>query len=127
MARQINDSKPHHVINQVKNAAKKLINPKILCLGLTYKADVEDLRESPSLDIALELSKIFPDNLMVSDPILSKSQKSDLQKKMKLVDFEMGLKNADIIVLLTDHSVFKTISHNDIMQKIVIDTRGMWL
>lgn len=126
-ARQINDSKPHHVINQVKNAAKKLINPNILCLGLTYKADVEDLRESPSLDIALELSKIFPDNLMVSDPILSKNQKVDLQKKMRLVDFEMGLKNADIIVLLTDHSVFKTISHNDIMQKIVIDTRGMWL
>ncbi|MEM6602625.1 MAG: UDP-N-acetyl-D-mannosamine dehydrogenase [Pseudomonadota bacterium] len=125
-ARYVNDSKPQHVIDQTVAAAKKLVDPYILCLGLSYKADVEDLRESPSLDIVRILAKFFPDQLAAADPLLSQTQKEELSRDIKIVDFEGGLKKANIIVLLTDHTVFKTITHNDIMQKIVIDTRGMW-
>lgn len=48
-AREVNDSKPHYVIDKVKSAAAKFKNPKIACLGLAFKADIDDLRESPSV------------------------------------------------------------------------------
>lgn len=125
-AREVNDSKPHHIIKQIKKSASKMVEPTILCLGVTYKADVEDLRESPSLDIINELTKDTSYKVIISDPVLSKEQKKKLSEKFTIVDFELAIKKADIIVMLTDHSAFKLISHNDIMQKIVIDSRGVW-
>ena len=125
-AREINDGKPDFVIQSVRKAAEKIRDPNILCLGLTYKADVDDIRESPSLYIAEQLAEEFGKNLFVSDPLLSKKQRNELSEQFQMLDFESGLKDADIIILLTDHTVFKTIHHNDLMQKIVIDTRGLW-
>jgi UDP-N-acetyl-D-mannosaminuronic acid dehydrogenase len=57
-ARDVNDYKPHHVIEKVKAAASKVQNPKIACLGLTFKADIDDLRESPSVEIVQQLKEL---------------------------------------------------------------------
>ena len=80
-AREVNNSKPDFIIDNILKVEKKLKNPKILCLGLSYKADVEDLRESPSLYIAEKLNDIFDKRLFVSDPLLTKRQKQKLSQK----------------------------------------------
>ena len=54
-AREVNDRKPHYVVEHVAELAREFAAPKIGCLGVTYKADVDDLRESPSLEIVREL------------------------------------------------------------------------
>lgn len=126
-AREVNDSKPLHVVDKVVSVAERIKNPVIQCLGLTYKADVDDIRESPSIEIVQHLINKNCGEILVSDPLLN-ALPSDLPSdKVTFIDFEAGIKKADIIVLLTDHSVFKTVDRLQIMQKCVIDTRGMWL
>lgn len=58
-AREINDSKPHYVIDKVKAAADQFKRPAIACLGLAFKADIADLRESPALEVVIDTRGIF--------------------------------------------------------------------
>ncbi|MFT6084696.1 MAG: UDP-N-acetyl-D-mannosaminuronic acid dehydrogenase, partial [Alphaproteobacteria bacterium] len=125
-AREVNDAKPHHIVEKIIKTASRIKNPVIQCLGLTYKADVDDIRESPSLEIVKSLIDKKVGNLLVSDPLLTTLPKMLEAENVTFIDFEAGIKKADIIVLLTDHSVFKNVDRMQIMQKIVIDTRGLW-
>jgi UDP-N-acetyl-D-mannosaminuronic acid dehydrogenase len=126
-AREVNDSKPHHIVKKILQTASRIKNPVIHCLGLTYKADVDDVRESPSIEIVQHLIENKCCDLLVSDPLLHELPDILKHDNVSFVDFEAGIKKADIIVLLTDHSVFKNIDRMQIMQKIVIDTRGLWV
>ncbi len=54
-AREVNNAKPDYIVARIKDLARQFATPKIGCLGLTYKADVDDLRESPSLEITRQL------------------------------------------------------------------------
>lgn len=126
-AREVNDNKPHHIVDKIIQTAARIKNPVIHCLGLTYKADVDDVRESPSVEIVQHLIHHKCGDLIVSDPLLQELPDSLKGENITFVDFEAGIKKADIIVLLTDHSIFKHIDRMQIMQKIVIDTRGLWL
>ncbi len=69
-ARKVNQTKPHHVVERVVRLASALAKPVIGCLGLTYKADVDDLRESPSVDVVRELKQRNIGDVMVCDPLL---------------------------------------------------------
>jgi UDP-N-acetyl-D-mannosaminuronic acid dehydrogenase len=129
-AREVNDDKPleviarvqHHVTLWQKNNAGKI--PKILVLGLTYKPDVDDLRESPALFIAQQLAKLPNYQIMVSEPMVS----SDLvaQKvSAEIVGCKEGIAHADIIVCLVGHTLFKQELANVAAHKIIIDCCGL--
>lgn len=124
-AREVNDSKPHHVIDQIKERADRFRNPIIACLGLAFKADVDDLRESPSLHIAEKLAEIYGNDLIVCEPHIEQLPKS-LAGKAKLEPAEDAIKRADIVVLLVDHKPFKKLPKRILDQRVVIDTRGCW-
>lgn len=121
-AREVNDSKPHYVVERVMQLASQLASPMIGCLGLTYKADVDDLRESPSLEIVQSLiaSGKFP--VMACDPHVS----AERFKEFELHPLEQVLDRANVLVLLTDHRQFKKIPRRILQEKIVVDTRGVW-
>ena len=118
-ARVVNDSKPEWVIAKVKAAADKLKKPVIGCLGLAFKADVDDLRESPSLDIVHKLKQERIGELLVAEPNLVKHPDFDL------LPYEEVVAKSDIILLLVDHKPFRKLKAADLKEKILIDTRGI--
>ncbi|PJI50995.1 MAG: UDP-N-acetyl-D-mannosamine dehydrogenase [Pseudomonas sp.] len=124
-AREVNDKKPEWVIEKVKEAASQLGSPKIACFGLAFKANIDDLRESPALGIAKKLSEIFPGALMAVEPNIKSLPKS-LESKISLVDVDTALNIAEIVILLVDHDEFKTIRKDKLESLSIIDTKGFW-
>jgi UDP-N-acetyl-D-mannosaminuronic acid dehydrogenase len=121
-ARHVNDHKPHVVVQQVVAAAAKLSKPVIGCLGLAYKPDVDDLRESPSLEVVRELRQRNLGEILVCEPFIS----ADRFAEWPLTALEEILERANILVLLTDHAVFNAVRPEQLTGKIVIDPRGTW-
>ena len=122
-ARMVNDEKPQWVIRKVKEKAERFKKPVIGCLGLSYKADIDDLRESPALDITKIIIEEEVGDVIACEPNLPGSQWQDI----KLKPLEEVLKESDIILLLVDHREFKRIDRSRLQEKIVIDTRGVFL
>jgi UDP-N-acetyl-D-mannosaminuronic acid dehydrogenase len=118
-ARLVNDNKPSWVVERVSSLASKFKNPVIACFGLTYKADVDDLRESPACDIVSRLREKNIGTVIACDPFVKKMDGIDL---VKLDD---ALKAADIVLILVDHKPFRKISAASLKEKIVVDTRGI--
>ena len=125
-ARQINDSKPDFVLRRVKDAAAKLKAPKIACLGLAFKADVDDLRTSPALSITKQLAMDTDHPILAVEPYIDVIDPELGGLGVELVSLDVALKTADILVLLVDHRPFKKIDSARLMDKIVFDTRGIW-
>ena len=129
-AREVNDSKPRWVLEKVDAAVAdwKKDNPakvpSVACFGLAFKPNIDDLRESPALDIARQLAGRTDIRLLVVEPHIDSipARLGDAQ----LVEVAEALETADICVLLVDHAVFKSGKKPDADRQRVIDTRGLW-
>ena len=120
-AREVNGSKPDWVVDRVAAAAaKRGKNVSIACLGLAYKADISDLRESPSVEIVHKLVKRGIGRVLVCEPYLPQ------HPEFQLVTLEEAVRQADIIVVLVDHSPFRALKQMDLSGKELIDTPGMF-
>ncbi|MDM7942603.1 MAG: UDP-N-acetyl-D-mannosamine dehydrogenase [Hydrogenophaga sp.] len=119
-AREVNDAKPHWVIEKVRAKAERFKDPVIGCLGLTFKANIDDLRESPSMDIVKLLLKSGIGTVMACDPNVARDKAPFPLHELKDV-----LKRADILLLLVDHHEFTDIDPQVIKDKVVIDTKGV--
>ncbi|MCL2925250.1 MAG: nucleotide sugar dehydrogenase, partial [Trichodesmium sp. MAG_R04] len=123
MAREVNDSKPDFVVAKVKEAAAKFKEPKIACLGLSYKADIDDLRESPAVKVVEKLLKANLGEILIVEPYIKSLPKSFRQwQKLDLFSLETAINEADILVFLVNHKTFKDIASDFLRKKIVIDT-----
>jgi len=120
-ARQVNDSKPLWVVNKVKSKAARFKDPVIGCLGLAFKADVDDMRESPALDITRQLIASEVGRVMACEP-----NSNSGFSEFPLYTLDQVLDEADILVVLVDHEEFKEIDKEELKEKVVIDTRGVW-
>ncbi len=126
-AREVNDSKPLYVVDRIKAAAAGLEKPAIACLGLSYKANIDDLRESPAIKIVRELARQKLGYILVVEPYISSLPPSlDNLDNVQLFDLEVGIDKADIVVLLVNHRDFLNIDRKILQDKKVIDTRGVW-
>ena len=125
-AREINDSKPHYVIDKVKQAADQFKKPVIACLGLAFKADIDDLRESPALDIAMALLESNVGEILLVEPNIKQLPNKHAQHSARLTPLPQALEQANILVVLVDHKQFKTLHPADVATKVVIDTRGIF-
>ena len=131
-ARIVNDAKPQWVIDKVKlaiidflksNPSKTLADVRITCFGLAFKANIDDLRESPALAIAKQISAFHTSIVNFVEPNIK-----DLPKEIKnarLEQLEGVFDKTDIAVLLVDHDVFKLVSPHP-SDIICIDTKGIW-
>lgn len=119
-AREINDGMPSVVFKKIKAKADKFKSPTIGCLGLSYKNDIDDIRESPSIKIINMLLEEKIGKILVCEP-----NKKEL-KDFTLTPLEDVIEQSDILVLLTNHSEFYNIDHEILKEKVLIDTRGVW-
>lgn len=128
-ARLVNDSKPNFVLDKIDQAVNSLGGKKfdisIACLGLAFKPDIGDLRESPAINIAKQLCLMSFKEVFLVEPNIIKLPKG-FKAGTKLTVLEEALEEAEIIVLLVDHRQFKTMDLNLLSGKQVIDTRGIW-
>lgn len=120
-AREVNDHKPEWVLERVRTRAARFRDPVIGCLGLTYKANVDDLRESPALAIVRALRAEQLGRIMVCEPNVG-AQFSEFP----LHSLEEVVASSDILVLLVDHDAFRRIDPDRLRNREVVDTRGIW-
>lgn len=127
-AREVNDHKPSHVASQVVSKTHRFKDPKVACLGLAYKANVDDMRESPAIDIVLRIASALPDvTIMVAEPFVSQLPSMVAHRaNVQLRTAVEAIEEADIVVLLVDHDHFKSLSRSRLSGKVVYDTRGLW-
>jgi UDP-N-acetyl-D-mannosaminuronic acid dehydrogenase len=133
MARKVNDSKPEWVIEKVKvavsaflkcNPARSINDLRISCFGLSFKPDIDDLRESPALEISKSIAKMFPSTVKFVEPNISKLSERD-SENAELVEFDVAIKETDIAILLVDHVQFKKLKNIPDCVSIV-DVKGIW-
>jgi len=121
MARDVNDNKPNWVLEKVRAKAERFKSPVIGCLGLAFKANIDDLRESPALKIVQALVSSGIGRVMACEPNANGSF-----AEFPLYVLEEVLKEADILLVLVDHDEFRGIDRELLKEKVVIDTRGIW-
>lgn len=132
-ARLVNDSKPIWVVDQVKTVladcltetGKRANEIKIACFGLSFKPDIDDLRESPAMQITKMIADWHIGTTYVVEPNINELPNA-LKGLCQLISTEVAVANADIILLLVDHKQFKAIQGEQIRQKWVVDTKGVW-
>ena len=133
-AREVNDSKPQWVIDKVKLGVAEFLqsNPEktakevtIACFGLAFKADIDDLRESPAVEITKRIISAHPGPVLIIEPNISELP-DIFNSSSSLSEADSALLEADIIVLLVDHQEFKSIPTTKLLNHKVIDTRGVW-
>lgn len=132
-ARLVNDSKPLWVIEQVKSmvadcldkTGKRVFDLKIAYFGLSFKPDIDDLRESPAMEIVDRLAHWHSGITWVVEPNIHQLPEK-LHGYAELVSCEDALNQADVIVLLVDHKPFKALSRQQIKQTFIVDTKGVW-
>ncbi len=128
-AREINDFKPRFILDKVHkllNVIEKPINEIIItCLGLSFKPNIDDLRESPSLYIAQELSNLNIKKLNIVEPNIT-TLPGGFSRVAYLNDLNESIDSSDLIILLVDHNEFKTLNQSIFEEKLLLDTRGIW-
>ena len=129
LARLVNDEKPYFVINKVNqavsNISKDVSKLSIACLGLSFKPDIDDLRESPALEIAKQVSEMGFEKQYIVEPNIKDLPDEFNSQFTELVELEEAVALSDILILLVDHLPFKEINLSLLAGKQVIDTRGI--
>ncbi|MDR9854403.1 UDP-N-acetyl-D-mannosamine dehydrogenase [Paenibacillus sp. VCA1] len=125
-ARAVNNFKPGYIVDRVIEKAERFKEPVIACLGLSFKADIEDLRESPAVDIVKHLSARQIGKLNIVEPYVNQLPEFLQLEHTVLMGKEEAIRESDIVLLLVNHHAFSDIDRNLLKEKILIDTRGFF-
>jgi len=125
-ARLVNDSQPAYVFDLIESAVGGLKGKRVAALGLAYKADVDDLRESPAIEVVRLLVDAGAE-VVTYEPYLLGAAVAGAESSQSL---DAALQGADIVVLLVDHEMFYDLKPSAVAElmagKLAVDTRGIW-
>jgi len=132
-AREVNDGKPHWVVDRVKSqfadcltaTGKRASEIKIACFGLAFKPNIDDLRESPAVEVSKLIADWHSGETWAIEPHVHQLPAS-LSDKVTLHSQEDALEHADLLVMLVDHKIFKAIPADQVKQSWIVDTKGVW-
>jgi len=125
-SREVNDGKAHYVTQQAAHVIETYPDRQVTCLGLTFKANVDDLRESPALEIVERLAEMYGDKISVVEPYVEELPKTLTQHGVKQIDLNDALANSGILIVLVDHEEFRRVSSEQRDGAVIYDTRGIW-
>ena len=109
-----------------ENQNKTIKDVTIACFGLAFKPNIDDLRESPALEITSTLANLGICKILAVEPNITELP-SFLSNSIELVSISKAISDSDICVLLVDHSEFKQLSESDLKNNFIIDTKGVWV
>jgi len=124
-AREVNDGKAHHTENRIRALLAAAPEGKVALLGLAFKPDIDDFRESPALEIAENLAADLGDRIIVVEPFTEALPQTLADSGATLATLDAALEDAEVVVVLVDHTAFKHLVPADLAGKLVFDTRGM--
>lgn len=125
-AREVNDAKMHHVVAQAEALIEAHPGVPVACLGLAFKANIDDFRESPARFVASRLARKFGERVAIVEPYAAELPIEFSETGASLVDLDHALEHCGILVVLVDHDVFKAVPVEERSAAIVYDTRGIW-
>jgi len=125
-ARGVNDGKIHHVIARAEELVAAHPHAKVACLGLAFKANIDDFRESPARLVAGTLARKFGSRISVVEPYAAELPIEYTDTGASLIDIDTALEECNIFIVLVDHDVFKSVPLAEREDKLVYDTRGIW-
>ena len=125
-ARGVNDCKIHHVIARADELVKANPNAKVACLGLAFKANIDDFRESPARLVAATLARRYGERVSVVEPYAAELPREFEGTGAHLIDIDTALEDCDLLIVLVDHDVFRVVPLAERAGKVVYDTRGIW-
>ncbi|MHB2266472.1 UDP-N-acetyl-D-mannosamine dehydrogenase [Aliihoeflea sp. PC F10.4] len=125
-SRQVNDEKLRHTLDRACRLLDTHPNESAACFGLTFKANVDDIRESPALTIATELARRYGDRIRIVEPNLDRLPPALANTGARLTPLSDALASCTLGVLLVDHDEFRSVPIGLRKQMRVLDTRGLW-
>ncbi|MEW9855001.1 UDP-N-acetyl-D-mannosamine dehydrogenase [Novosphingobium sp. M1R2S20] len=125
-ARGVNDGKMHHVIQKADELVAANPGTKVACLGLAFKANIDDFRESPARFVTARLARKYGERIHIVEPYASELPLEFTDTGAVQIDVDEALETCDILIVLVDHDVFRVVPLAERANKLVYDTRGIW-
>jgi UDP-N-acetyl-D-mannosaminuronic acid dehydrogenase len=125
-ARGVNDRKIHHVIAHASALVEAHPTARVACLGLAFKANIDDFRESPARLVAATLARKFGARIQVVEPYAGELPREFEGTGATQIDLDTALEDCDLLIVLVDHDAFRAVPLAERAGKVVYDTRGIW-
>jgi UDP-N-acetyl-D-mannosaminuronic acid dehydrogenase len=125
-AREVNLDKTAHVIDRATALIEAYPDAEVACLGLAFKPNIDDFRESPAVEVAAKLARHFPGRIRLVEPYASALHPEFEGTGAGLIELDSALAECGVLIVLVDHDVFKAVSSEESAGKAVYDTRGIW-
>lgn len=125
-ARKINNARPHTVVDDIVALLEPGKTQTVACLGLSFKANIDDVRESPAVEVVKALAEVPNIKLIAAEPHISALPEELHGKGIIFTDALSAIDRADIVVLLVDHRQLGLIDPKALEDKKLVDTRGLW-